>query len=181
MKRVFIGAVGYTNLRDLSVGPLLLPQLAREAWPDGVELDDLSIGGPISAVLRFGEAPPYDRVTLFGGVRREREPGHVYVYRWDGALPDRDEIQGCVTEAVTGIISLDNLLIVGGYFGAWPADTVVVEVEPRDDEWGPQMSAPVQAALPDLRAALRHIATSAHLPLSSQRDSEWRHDAGRLS
>ncbi len=25
-KRIFIGGVGYTNLRDLSVGPIVLPQ-----------------------------------------------------------------------------------------------------------------------------------------------------------
>lgn len=173
LKRVFIGGVGYTNLRDLSVGPLVVPELAHETWPDGVEIDDLSIGGPISAVLRFGEALPYDRVVLFGGVGRGRKPGQVYAYRWDGVLPDSDEIQGCVTEAVTGIISIDNLLIVGGHFGIWPADTIVVEVEPREDDWGPQMSETVRAALPVLRAALHRIATTTDLRLPAQSDVAW--------
>jgi len=39
-KRIFIGGVGYTNLRDLSVGPIVLPQLQQLDWPAGVEIDD---------------------------------------------------------------------------------------------------------------------------------------------
>ncbi len=172
-RRVFIGGVGYTNLRDLSVGPIVLPALARLEWPRGVEVDDLSLGGPIAAVHRFREAPPYARVVLFGGVGRGREPGLVYAYRWDGALPARDVIQGCVAEAVTGIISLDNLLIVGGFFGIWPREVVVLEVEPRDDSWGPELSAPVRAALAPLMAAISWAALVPALALPASPDAVW--------
>jgi hydrogenase maturation protease len=157
-KRIFVGGVGYTNLRDLSVGPVVVPQLRRLDWPAGVEIDDLSPGGPIAAVHRFREAPPFDRVVLFGAVGRGRKPGRIYRYRWDGRLPDREEIQMRVTEAVTGVISLDNLLIVGGYFGIWPPDIVVVEVEPCDEDWGPAFSAPVQAAITPLIKAVHWAA-----------------------
>jgi hydrogenase maturation protease len=147
MERVFIGAVGYTNLRDLSVGLAVLEQLKRLEWPAGVEIDDLGPGGPIAAVHRFRDVPPYDRVILVGAVGRTRQPGQIYCYRWDGSLPDREEIQVRVAEGVTGVISLDNLLIVGGYFGIWPPDMVVVEIEPRDEDWGSEFSEPVQAAI----------------------------------
>jgi hydrogenase maturation protease len=153
--RVFIGGVGYTNLRDLSIGPVVVSELQQLEWPAGVEIDDLSPGGPIAAVHRFREAPPYDRVVLFGAVGRGRQPGQIYRYRWDGSLPDREEIQMRVSEAVTGVISLDNLLIVGGYFGIWPPDVVVVEVEPCDEDWGPEFSAPVQAAITPLIKAVQ--------------------------
>ncbi len=79
----------------------------------------------------------------------------MYCYRWDGRLPPPDEIQRCVTEAVTGIISLDNMLIIGGYFAVWPATVVVVEVEPVEEEWGAEFSPPVQAAIPTLSAILQ--------------------------
>ncbi len=146
-KRVFIGGVGYTNLRDLSVGPAVVQELQRLDWPAGVEIDDLSLGGPIAAVHRFREAPPYDRVILVSAVGRARQPGQVYCYRWDGCLPEREDIQARVAEAVTGVISLDNLLIVGGFFGIWPPEVVVVEVEPRNEDWGLEFSEPVQAAI----------------------------------
>jgi len=120
------------------------------------------MGGPIAAVHRFREAPPYNRVVLFGAVGRGRQPGQIYCYRWDGRLPEREEIQVRVTEAVTGVISLDNLLIVGGYFGIWPPDVIVVEVEPCDEDWGPEFSELVRAAIDPLiktvhEAALGHI------------------------
>lgn len=173
MKRVFIGGVGYTNLRDLSVGPVVVPELQQLDWPSGVEIDDLSLGGPIAAVHRFREAPPYDRVILFGGVGRGRQPGQVYCYRWDGCLPDRDDIQMRVSEAVTGVISLDNLLIVGGFFGIWPPDVVVVEIEPRDEDWGPEFSALIQAAITRLIQAVR-LASQAKLEgLSTRPDIVW--------
>ncbi|MDQ6659528.1 MAG: hypothetical protein M3Z24_01020 [Chloroflexota bacterium] len=154
-KRVFIGGVGYTNLRDISVGPVIIQKLQQLDWPVGIEIDDLSLGGPIAAVHRFREAPPYDRIVLVSAVGRTRQPGQIYCYRWDGCLPDREEIQMRVTEAVTGIISLDNLLIIGGYFGIWPPNVVVVEVEPYDENWGPDFSEPVQAAIAPLIKAVR--------------------------
>ncbi len=163
MKRIFIGGVGYTNLRDLSVGPTVVQELQQLAWPGKVEIDDLGPGGPIAAVHRFREAPPYDRVVLMGAVGRERTPGQVYCYRWDGCLPDRDEIQARVAEAVTGVISLDNLLIIGGFFGIWPPNVVVVEVEPRDEDWGMEFSEPVQAAIVPLIEAVKWAALAAPL------------------
>lgn len=173
MKRVFIGGVGYTNLRDLSVGPVLVPELQQLDWPGGVEIDDLSLGGPIAAVHRFREAPPYDRVILFGGVGRGRQPGQVYCYRWDGCLPDRDDIQMRVSEAVTGVISLDNLLIVGGFFGIWPSDVVVVEIEPRDEDWGPEFSALIQSAIGRLIQAVRQASQARLEGLSTRADVAW--------
>ncbi len=172
-KRVFIGGVGYTNLRDLSVGPMGVPELQRLEWPAGVEIDDLSPGGPIAAVHRFREAAPYDRVVLLGAVGRGRQPGQIYSYRWDGSLPDREEIQLRVTEAVTGVISLDNLLIVGGYFGIWPPAVVVVEVEPREEDWGPEFSEPVQAAITSLIKAVHSAALEPLDGLSTSPHVTW--------
>ncbi|MHB8596304.1 MAG: hypothetical protein ACYDER_05775 [Ktedonobacteraceae bacterium] len=172
-KRVFIGAVGYTNLRDLSVGLKVLEDLQKLAWPAGVEIDDLSPGGPIAAIHRFREVLPYDRVILIGAVGRTREPGQIYCYRWDGCLPNPDEIQMCVSEGVTGVISLDNLLIVGGYFGIWPPDMVLVEIEPCDEDWGPDFSEPVQAAISPMIQAVQ-LATIAPLEgLSTSSHTAW--------
>ena len=172
-KRVFIGGVGYTNLRDLSVGPVVVPELLRLEWPAGVEIDDLSPGGPIAAVHRFREAPLYDRVILFGAVGRSRQPGQIYRYRWDRSLPDRDEIQMRVAEAITGVISLDNLLIVGGYFGIWPSDIVVVEIEPSDENWGPEFSEPIHAAIIPLIKAICEAALAPLDGLSTSPFVAW--------
>ena len=69
-----------------------------------------------------------------------RRPGTVTAYRWDGVLPGDEEIQRAVTEAVTGVIALDNTLVVARHFGALPDEIVVVEVEPAVHEFGDTFS-----------------------------------------
>jgi len=40
--RILIAGVGYRNLRDMSLGPVLMDRLGQESWPDSVEIEDLS-------------------------------------------------------------------------------------------------------------------------------------------
>ena len=144
--RTLIGGVGYSYLRDGSLGPLVVEELAREPWPDGVAVENLSYG-PIAVMQRLQDAdPPFDRLVLIAAIRRGRPPGTATVYRWDGQLPDAAEIQARVAEAVTGVISLDNLLVITGFFNALPSDVLVVEVEPEDEGWGEGLSAAIEAA-----------------------------------
>ena len=100
----------------------------------------------------------YGRIVLFASVERGREPGEVSCYRWPGDLPDAEEIQQRVGEAVMGVISLDNLLIIGGHFGVFPPDVVVVEVEPEETGWGADFTPRVVAALGEVIATVRRAA-----------------------
>ena len=147
--RVLIGGLGYSFLRDESVGVWAAEQLAPRAG-DGVEVEDVSYH-PVGFVHNLQERDPYDRIVLVSAKRRGRPAGTVVSYRWDGALPDRDAIQERVAEAVTGVIDLDNLLIVCGAFGALPDDVRVVEIEPGPENWGdgfgPEVSASLDAVL----------------------------------
>ncbi len=117
MKKVFIGTVGYHNLRNHSIGSALLPQLQKMQWPEDVEVDELN-WGPIAIVQKFQSLPiPYDRVILIAAIERpDRKIGEITVFKWQGKLPDEELIQRCVGDAVTGVISVENLLIIGEYF-----------------------------------------------------------------
>ena len=48
---------------------------------------------------------------------------------------------------------LDVLLTILHHFDALPPRVTVIEIEPRDENWGPAISPPVEAAL-DVAAAL---------------------------
>ena len=153
-----IAGVGHPYLRDTSIGPVLVPRLKEMEWPDGIEIYDLHFG-PIHVVQWLEEKPGYfGRVVFLSGVARGHKPGSVNVYRWDGALPGAEEIQQRICEAVTGIIGLDNLLIIGGHFGVWPDQVGVIEVEPLDEEFGAELSGPVEAAVPMVLGAVRRLA-----------------------
>jgi len=147
-----VGGVGYRFLRDDSVGPYVSDLLADQA-DDGIEIEDVSYH-PVGLSQNLAERPPYDRLVLVAAVRRGRPPGTVVCYRWDGVLPSRDEIQERVSEAVTGVISLDNLLIVCGALGDFPDDVRVVEIEPGEEGWGEGFSPEVEARLPDVLEAV---------------------------
>jgi hydrogenase maturation protease len=146
--RVLVGGIGYRNLRDGSIGLYVIDRLAERAG-DGVEIEDVSYH-PVGLSQNLEERPEYDRIVLVAAVARGRDPGSVTYYRWDGRLPDRDEIQSRVSEAVTGVISLDNTLVVCGALGGFPDDVRVVEVEPASEQWGEELSPEIEERVPEI-------------------------------
>jgi hydrogenase maturation protease len=162
--RVIVAGVGYRNLRDHSVGVEVADRLEAEAWPDGVVVEDLSYN-PIAVVQRLEDEPADERfqraVVVAAVERRGRAPGTVAAYRWDGVLPADEEIHRAVTEAVTGVIALDNTLVVTRHFGALPDEVVVVEVEPAVHEFGDAFSDVVGRQLETVCERVRTYATDA--------------------
>ncbi len=168
MKKIFIGTVGYHNLRNHSIGPALLPQLQKMQWPEGVELDELN-WGPIAIVQRFQSLPtPYDRVILIAAIERpERKIGNITVFKWMGKLPDQELIQRCIGDAVTGVISVENLLIIGEFFKIWQGETFVVDVEPGPEEAGEDFTEEMQQAIPDLILTLQHLSNANSIQITN--------------
>ena len=144
--RILIGGVGYRFTRDLSFGPVVVDRLRAEVWPHGVDVEDVSFA-PVAMVHRWVEVP-YDRIVFVAAVPRTgRPPGTLCRYCPTAILPKPDEIQDRIGEALTGTISLDNLLVVTRQFHALPRDVEVIEVEPQDLGWGDGFSAPVRDAM----------------------------------
>lgn len=162
--RVIVAGVGYRNLRDHSVGVAVADRLLGRAWCDDVVVEDLSYN-PIAVVQRLEDEPPAQRFTravIVGAVERgNRPPGAVTAYRWDGVLPSDEEIQRAVTEAVTGVIALDNTLVVTRHFGGLPDEVVVIEVEPGVQEFGEEFSEPVARVVDQVCELVVTMATDA--------------------
>lgn len=157
---MLIGGVGYRNLRDHSLGLAVSDHLAGRAWPEGIAVEDLSYN-PIAVVQRLQEDPP-GRMILVAAVRRPgRRPGQVEAYLWDGALPDAEAIQRAVSEAVTGVIFLDNTLVVGRHFGGLPQEVAVVEVEPELEEFGDELSPAVAGCFEGVCELVARLAVDA--------------------
>jgi len=76
--RTLIAGVGYANLRDGSVGPVLAARLQAREWPAGVEVEDFSFGA-IDAVHRLRDGA-YERAVFFGAHQRGDSPGTVRRY-----------------------------------------------------------------------------------------------------
>ncbi len=158
MKKILIGTVGYHNLGNHSLGPALLPMLQTLQWPAGVEVEEMN-WGPIAIVQRFQTLPsPYDRIILLAAIERpKRKIGEIDVFRWMGRLPDEDMIQACVGDAVTGVISVENLLIIGEYFKIWPDETLIIDVEPGPEIAGIEFTVEMQKVIPDFIQIIRQL------------------------
>jgi hydrogenase maturation protease len=115
-------------------------RLQELSWPDDVHIEDFSYG-PIGVLMRLEDEPVrYDRAIFAGAVERDRAPGTLNVYGWEGGPADPEQVQARIAEAVTGVIGLENLLVIMDHFGALPASTTVIELEPVEHEWGMDMS-----------------------------------------
>ncbi|CAN5678501.1 hypothetical protein BH24ACI3_BH24ACI3_05590 [soil metagenome] len=154
--RVLIAGVGHPNLKDLSFGQIFLAHLKQQEWPDNVDLENLSFGA--IAVLQWFQDNPgkYDRVVFVSAAEREgRDPGVLNVYQWNFAPLDETVVQECVAESVTGIISLDNLMMILQYFKALPTDVMVLDLERVDSEIGFDCSPEVKARFEEFEEIVR--------------------------
>ncbi|MDX1666855.1 MAG: hypothetical protein R3350_06485 [Saprospiraceae bacterium] len=163
--RVLIGTVGYHNLCNHSVGPILLPELQSISWPPGSAVEELN-WGPIAIVQRLqSEKKPFERVVLLSAVEREgRQTGDISIFRWLGGLPGDDQIQACIGDAVTGVISVENLLVIGEHFKAWPEEVFLVDVEPGPEKTGPTLTPEVARKEPEILDIMTRLGRKGSAP-----------------
>lgn len=163
--RVVVGGVGYRHLRDHSLGIVMSDELEPWARPPHLLVEDLCYN-PVAIAQWLADearAAPITRAVFVTAVGRDdgRAPGTISAYRWDRALPGGDAIQRAVSDAVTGVILLDNTLIVAEWMQALPPEVIVVEVEPMEHAFGDQMSGPVAAAYDAAKRLVMRLATDA--------------------
>ncbi len=168
--RTVIGGVGYRNLRDHSLGIVMSDELEPLAEPPHLLIEDLCYG-PVAVgqwLLDEAREAPITRAVFVTAVAREdgRPAGTISAYRWDRVLPSDEEIQRAVTDAVTGVILLDNTLIVTEWMKALPAEAVVVEVEPLEHAFGDEMSPAVAASYEEVKRLVMHLATDERASLA---------------
>ena len=159
--KVLIAGVGHPNLKDLSFGQVLLPHLEKQNWARDIDLENLSFGA--IAVLQWFQDHPgkYRRVVFVSAAEREgRAPGTLDVYKWPFPALDAEVVQECVAESVTGIISLDNLLMILQQFDALPPDVEVIEIEPVDSQIGFECSREITARFAEFTEVVRQKATA---------------------
>lgn len=129
--QVVVGIVGYYGfVRGYPLGPEFMERLRALPWPASAEIREMN-WGPVAIVQDFQASPDKpDRVVLVGTRDRGHAEGTVSCRRWIGGELDPLKVQQRMFEAVTGVISLENLLAVGEQFGIWPrGETYAVQLE----------------------------------------------------
>ncbi|MEM1431422.1 MAG: hypothetical protein AAGG09_18355 [Pseudomonadota bacterium] len=153
-----VGIVGYSAILDhYPLGPPLMEGLksALAEVPD-VRVENFT-WSPVHVVQRFetGEMARPSRIVLVGTSAVSTEPGVVCAFRWTGGERDPNEVQERVYEAVTGIVDLENTLMIGEQFGVWPSETFTVEADMPPDTFGRMVMAENEGASTDAAFAER--------------------------
>ena len=137
MNNVVVGTVGfYFGLSEYPLGSVLYERLQQASWPKGVILRDMNM--PPVVVMQDIQSRNEDlsRMVLVAGIFRGLEPGTITCRHWQGGKRDYDEMQDRMFQGMVGGINLDNLLIIGEYFGIWPPELITVEVEISNNLFG---------------------------------------------
>lgn len=148
-----VATLGHAWLRDQAFGMEVLRRLRDEGVPPGVELTDWSFG-TITAFQKLS-ARRFDRAVFLSGTARGRPPGTLHRFSPPPELPPPEEIHARVADSVMGMVSVDNLVILGRYYGALPEHVVLIEAEPVDEGWGDRLSPAVERLVTPAAAAVR--------------------------
>lgn len=142
-----IGIVGYSAILDCyPLGPRLMRMLeeALAGEPQiGVENFTWS---PVHIVQRFetGEMARPRRLILVGMAALSQMPGAVRACRWSGGSQPAAKVQERIYEAVTGIVDLENTLMIGEHFRVWPDECFTVEADLPASAFGRMVLADTQ-------------------------------------
>lgn len=136
--KVLIGVVGYSPLIEaFPLGPALMRRL-HGATVEGLDVTvENMTWSPIHIVQRFQDGSlEADRLVLIGAADEACEPGRIICHHWRGGSLPPAVLQERVYEAVTGIVSLDNTLLIGEHFGVWPAEVFTIEFDMPPSTFG---------------------------------------------
>ena len=146
--RTLIGVVGYSPLVEaFPLGPALMRRLEAAAEQrSGLAIENMT-WSPIHIVQRFEDGSlAADRLVLIGAADACGEPGRITCWRWGGGSLPPAVLQERIYEAVTGIVSLDNTLVIGEHFGVWPNQVMTVEIEMGPQTFGEIVMAEAEGA-----------------------------------
>ncbi len=149
-----IGIVGYTPVLDCyPLGPRLMQALEDGAAP-GTKVENMS-WSPIHIVQRFQDAGAErpERLVLVGGASASTTPGAIRTFRWTGGTLAPATVQERVYEAVTGVVDIENTLMIGEQFGVWPTETFSVELDLPAETFGDMVIADSEGRTDDARLA----------------------------
>ena len=171
--RVLVGGIGLPWLRDLDFGTQFLKRIDDIQWPEGVVVEDLSYSA--HRVLHTLQDFVPDKVVLVGAMPRDVDPpGTIRRYQLDLTPPGDEEVADRLGESVGGIIDLDHTLAVVRYWKGFPADTVVIEVEPGDRAFGLGFSDEVESVVDTVLAMIHEevgLASDAGVGAESRREA----------
>ena len=139
--------VGNELLKDEGVGIHVARALSGEALNDAVEVIE---GGTALDVLP-GEWP-IDKLVVVDAVRGGCEPGAIYRFSIGEVEPESSKMTSLHE------LSLFDGLALSEVSGIRPQETIIIGIEPKDVDWGMELSTEIQERMPEIiRIVLQEV------------------------
>ncbi len=143
--RLILG-VGNLLLRDEGVGVHVISALRDRALPDDVELCD---GGTASFDL-LDTLAGRRQVIIIDAVRTGSEPGTIFRFTPEDISASREQIT-----SLHQVGLLEILNVVEHLLDSAPEEVIVLGIEAKEIDWGLELSAEVEAAVPKVIELVR--------------------------
>jgi hydrogenase maturation protease len=146
-KQVAIVGVGNLLFKDEGVGIHVAHALQKLTLPQGVKIVD---GGTSPEILAYVE--PAEKLIIIDAMEAGGTPGSVYRLCLDD-----------LTIEAPGLISVHEINLISRLkmmrlLGKEPQETVVIGVQPKEMDWGTELSSELQEKIPEIeRVVLEEI------------------------
>ena len=136
--RLILG-VGNILLRDEGVGVHVISALRDRELPDDVELWD---GGTASFDL-LDTLTGRRQVIIIDAVRTGSEPGTIFRFTPEDISASREQLT-----SLHQVGLLETLNVAECLLDSAPEEVIILGIEPKEIDWGLELSAEVEAAVP---------------------------------
>jgi hydrogenase maturation protease len=134
--------VGNLLLRDEGVGVHLAQALMQRDFPGDIDLEVIDGGVSSDAFLTLGKV---DKLIVVDAVVGGCEPGAVYRFN-----PNDVELEKEVEVSVHQWGLLEGLKMME-LAGTRPGEVVIIGIEPKDVQWGMELSDEIASKIPEIQ------------------------------
>jgi hydrogenase maturation protease len=137
--RVVVIGVGNLLLKDEGIGIHALQALQETGLPPDVKLVD---GGTSPDLISYTRAN--DRLIIVDAAKAGGKPGTIYRFRPEDLAEEKDTLTSAHELGVVPNLKLMPLL------GNRPAEILIIGIEPKETDFGTELSAELRQKLPEI-------------------------------
>jgi len=145
--RIVVIGVGNLLMKDEGIGIHAVKALQEIGLPPDIELIDGGTSPDLIAYTRAG-----DKIIIIDAAKAGGEPGAVYRYQPEDLAAGKGTFTSAHELGVAENLKLMELT------DSEPKETVIIGIEPKEIDWGTELSPELQKRLPDIvKTVLREI------------------------
>ena len=135
--RIVVLGIGNELLRDEGVGVHVARALEKKSPPEGIDFEVIDGGTSPDA---FNLPGTVSKLIIVDAAKGEDEPGTVYRF-----APEEIEPQPMTSLHQLGVLESLKLMSLSGHK---PGQTVIIGVEPKEIDWGTELSPELERRIP---------------------------------